>query len=359
MKNLLCICLFVVCGAAFAQETLNVYQKVRGQEFDESHPVGHLLYTDWIKELPIPQDSVKKVRIVKEKVMVKNKKGKIVTDKKGNPKTKIKKKRVVTWELKKPSEAPRFIPIQCKLGDVWVKRADLARFKQASVDLSGEYVSATGSVILKKSPTNPRYFTIIIRNGPVSGRAELEASNVELHESNGHARMTYTEDGCTVDISVVSRQVKVAERGCADYAVGNYKLEGEYNEYKGNHRVTETFKMPEQSFSYKKYLWCASGFDSCEKVKDDNGTVTITWSKDGNGFVERSTGEDVHVYRPFEYVIAHKRDYYNGEKPIAIKTKRTDMSGEWMIWYFYPKAERFKMVRAGMREDSEYMEIYE
>ena len=35
------------------------------------------------------------------------------------------------------------------------------------------------------------------------------------------------------------------------------------------------------------------------------------------------------------------------------------MSGEWMIWYYYPKAERLKMVRAGMREDIAYMEIYE
>jgi uncharacterized protein YndB with AHSA1/START domain len=242
---------------------------------------------------------------------------------------------------------------------VWVKRADLARFKQASLDLSGEYASSTGSVILKKSPTNPRYFSFTIQNGPFGGRAELEASNVELRESNGHARLTYTEEGCTVDIAIADRKVRVAQRGCSEYNVGNYKLEGEYNTYKGNRRVVETFNMPEQSFKYKKYLWCGSGFDSCEKVKDDNGTVTITWSKDGNGFIERAAGEDSHIYRPFEHVIPHKRDFYNGEKPIAIKTKRTDMAGEWMIWYFYPKAERFKMVRAGMREDIAYMEIYE
>ena len=30
-----------------------------------------------------------------------------------------------------------------------------------------------------------------------------------------------------------------------------------------------------------------------------------------------------------------------------------------MFWYFYPKAERFKMMRAGMREETAYMEIYE
>lgn len=360
MKKILIsvICLALFASFSFAQESLSVYKKNRGQ-IDENTPVGSLLFTDYIKELPIPMDSVKKVTVVKEKVVVKDKKGRVKKDKKGNPKTKMQRKRVVTWEKVQPSEPPRFVPIQCKLGEVWVKRADLARFKQASLDLSGEYASSTGSVILKKSPTNPRYFSFTIQNGPFDGRAELEASNVELRESNGHARLTYTEDGCTVDIAIADRKVRVAQRGCTEYNVGNYKLEGEYNTYKGNRRVVETFNMPEQSFKYKKYLWCGSGFDSCEKVKDDNGTVTITWSKGGNGFIERAAGEDSHIYRPFEHVIPHKRDFYNGEKPLAIKTKRTDMAGEWMIWYFYPQAQRFKMVRAGMREDTAYMEIYE
>ena len=360
MKKILIsvVCLALFASFSFAQESLSVYKKNRGQ-IDENTPVGSLLFTDYIKELPIPMDSVKKVTVVKEKVVVKDKKGRVKKDKKGNPKTKMQRKRVVTWEKVQPSEPPRFVPIQCKLGEVWVKRADLARFKQASLDLSGEYASSTGSVILKKSPTNPRYFSFIIQNGPFGGRAELEASNVELRESNGHARLTYTEDGCTVDIAIADRKVRVAQRGCSEYNVGNYKLEGEYNTYKGNRRVVETFNMPEQSFKYKKYLWCGSGFDSCEKVKDDNGTVTITWSKDGNGFIERAAGEDSHIYRPFEHVIPHKRDFYNGEKPLAIKTKRTDMAGEWMIWYFYPQAQRFKMVRAGMREDTAYMAIYE
>ena len=360
MKKILIsvVCLALFASFSFAQESLSVYKKNRGQ-IDENTPVGSLLFTDYIKELPIPMDSVKKVTVVKEKVVVKDKKGRVKKDKKGNPKTKMQRKRVVTWEKVQPSEPPRFVPIQCKLGEVWVKRADLARFKQASLDLSGEYASSTGSVILKKSPTNPRYFSFIIQNGPFGGRAELEASNVELRESNGHARLTYTEDGCTVDIAIADRKVRVAQRGCSEYNVGNYKLEGEYNTYKGNRRVVETFNMPEQSFKYKKYLWCGRGLDSCEKVKDDNGTVTITWSKDGNGFIERAAGEDSHIYRPFEHVIPHKRDFYNGEKPLAIKTKRTDMAGEWMIWYFYPQAQRFKMVRAGMREDTAYMEIYE
>ena len=193
MKKILIsvFCLALFASLSFAQESLSVYKKNKGQ-IDESAPVGSLLFTDYIKELPIPMDSVKKVTVVKEKVVIKDKKGNVKKDKKGNPKTKMQRKRVVTWEKVEPSEPPRFVPIQCKLGEVWVKRADLARFKQASLDLSGEYASATGSVVLKKSPTNPRYFSFTIQNGPFGGRAELEASNVELRESNGHARLTYT-----------------------------------------------------------------------------------------------------------------------------------------------------------------------
>ena len=360
MKNFLSTIFFVAVFStfAFSQETLNVYKKT-ASGVDESNPIGTLVFTDQIQELPIPMDSVKKVTVVRERVEVKDRKGNVKKDKKGRPKTKLQRRRVETWVKVEPKEPPRFVPIKCKLGEVWVKRADLARFQQASIDLSGEYASGTGSVVLKKSPTNPRYFSFTIQNGPFGERAELEASNVELREANGHARLTYSEEGCTIDIAVANRKVKVAQKGCNDYNAGNYKLEGEYNNYKGNRRVVDTFNMPEQSFKFKKYLWCGSGFDSCEKVKDDNGTVTITWSKGGNGFIEREAGGDVHTYRPFEHVIPHKRDFYNGEKPVAIKTKRTDMAGEWMIWYFYPKAERFKMVRAGMREDTAYMEIYE
>ena len=150
MKKILIsvVCLALFASFSFAQESLSVYKKNRGQ-IDENAPVGSLLFTDYIKELPIPMDSVKKVTVVKEKVVVKDKKGRVKKDKKGNPKTKMQRKRVVTWEKVQPSEPPRFVPIQCKLGEVWVKRADLARFKQASLDLSGEYASSTGSVIRK------------------------------------------------------------------------------------------------------------------------------------------------------------------------------------------------------------------
>ena len=97
MKKFFFICLFafVTCGITFAQESLNVYKKVRGQ-IDESSPVGSLVFTDWIRELPIPLDSVKKVTVVKETVPVKDKKGNIKKDKKGRPKTKVQRRRVVT-----------------------------------------------------------------------------------------------------------------------------------------------------------------------------------------------------------------------------------------------------------------------
>ena len=357
LKKFLILALFFFVASAFSQESLNFYRKNVGV-VDESNPVGTLIQSDWIKENPIPPDSVKKYRYVKDTVYV-MKKGKQVLDKKGKPKFKIKKKKVAYWEKVEPTEPPKFVPISCKLGDLWVKRADLARFKQAAQDLSGVYASATGSVTLKKSPTNPRFFTVIIQNCPFGGRAELEAGNVEAREANGKARLTYSEEDCTLDIAVVNRKVKVVQRGCEAYNAGSYTLEGDYDTYKGNRRVVDTFNMPEQSFTYKYYQWCDSGFDSCKEEKDENGKVTITWSKGGNGFIERMAGDEVHTYRPFEHVIPNKRDFFEGEKPLVIKSKRTDISGEWWVWYFYPKAKRFKMVRAGMREDIAQMEIYE
>ncbi len=358
LKKFFVIAFVLMVTVAFSDDALFVYKKV-GNEIDESTPAAKLYKADWVKELPIPPEKVQKVTWVKEKEEVRDKKGNVVKDKKGKPKTKVKKRKVVTWVEKEPSEPPKFVPIDCKFGKLWAKRADLARFQQESKDISGEYASKTGSVFLRKSPTNPRYFNVIIQNGPEGNRAEIEMGNLEIRETNGHARLSFQEDGCNVDIGLNNFQVKVVQRGCNDYNAGPYKLEGEYNVYKGNTRKVDTFNMPEQEFKFKKYLWCGSGFDSCEKVKDDNGPVTITWSKGGNGFIERKAGEDVHTYRPFEHVIPHKRDFYKGEKPVIIKTKRTDMAGEWMFWYFYPKAERFKMMRAGMREETAYMEIYE
>lgn len=358
LKKFLFSVLFVFTAFAFSQETLSVFRKYQNT-VDESNPAGSLIVSDWIKELPPPQDSVKKFRFEKDTVYV-MKKGKKVYDKKGKPKFKVKKKKVYYWETVESSEPPKYLPIQCKFGDdLWVKRADLARFKQASQDLSGVYASNSGTVTLKKSPTNPRLFTVVIQNGPFGNRAEFEASNVEARESNGNIRMSFSEEDCTVDIAVVNRKVKVAQRGCTAYNVGSYTLEGDYNTFKGNRRAVETFNFPEQSFTYKYFKWCDSGFDSCKEEKDENGKVTVTWSKGGNGFIERKAGDEVHTYRPFENVIPHKRDFFKGEKPLVIKTKRTDISGEWWIWYFYPKAERFRMVRAGMREDIAQMEIYE
>lgn len=358
LKHFFLFSILFCVALAFSQETLPVYKKVKGK-INEDAPVGELNRSDWIKELPIPQVKVKKVSWVKETVQVKDKKGKVVKDKKGNPKTKVKKKKVVKYVMEDPKEPPKFVPIDCKIGQVYAKRSELARFQQESLDLSGEYASATGSLFLKKSPNNPGKFTVTIQNGPLGDRAEIEMSDIVMEETGNKGRLSYKEEGCSLDISIVNRKVTVMQRGCTDYNSGNYKLEGEYSTYKGNTRRVDTFVMPEKTLKFKKYFWCGSGFDSCEKVKDDNGTVYITWSKDGKGFIERKAGEDVHVYRPFEHMIPRKRDFYKGEKPVVIKTKRTDMAGEWMIWYFYPKAERLKMVRAGMNEETAYMEIYE
>ena len=358
LKRIFCLIVILFVTFAIAQETLPVYKKVKN-EVDENSPMGQLSKSDWIKELPIPKEKVKKVTWAKETVEVLDKKGRPVKDKKGRVKTKVKRKKVETWVEVDSKEPPKFVPIECKMGTVWVRRAELARFQQESLDLSGEYASATGSVYLKKSPNNPKRFDVVIQNGPENNRAEIEMGNLEIRESGINARFAYQEEGCTVDIAVTGRKVKVAQRGCNEYNAGQYKLEGDYDNYKGNTRKAVRFNMPEVQLKYKKFFWCGSGFDSCEEMKDENGAVYITWSKGGNGFIERKAGETVHTYRPFEHVIPHKREFYRGEKPIAIKTKRTDMAGEWMIWYYYPKAERFKMVRAGMREDIAYMEIYE
>ena len=139
------ILISLCCSLSFAQETLTVYKKT-ATGIDENTPAGSLVFTDQIRELPPPMDSVKKVIVVKDSIEVKDRKGNVKKDKKGRPKYKVKKRRVTIWEKVEPKEPPRFVPIQCKLGEVWVKRADLARFQQASIDLSGEYASSTGSV---------------------------------------------------------------------------------------------------------------------------------------------------------------------------------------------------------------------
>lgn len=319
MKKIALLFLLLGASGAFCEETLSVYRLDKRNRVVET-PAGELTKADWVRPLSVPKE-------------------------RGN---------------RGSNEPPRYVPVSCKLGTVYVKRADLARFEQESGDLSGEYASSTGSVFLKKSPNNPKRFNVVIQNGPAGNRAEIEMGDLEIHATGRLSRFSYSEDGCIVDIGVTpDRQVKVAQRGCGEYNAGGYKLEGLYGVYKGNPRMAENFSMPEQTFKFRKYLWCGSGFDSCEEVEDEKGTVYITWSKGGNGYIERRVGDDVHLYRPFEHVIPHKRDFFKGEKPIAVKTKRTDIAGEWMIWYFYPAAGRIRMVRANMREDTAYMEIYE
>ena len=350
MKKILLVVLVILTASAFAQMKLNVYKKIDGN-IDENRPLGYLMSSDAIKELPIPKDRIEHESFVdvQEKVRGKNGKYKTVT----------KKQRVVTYEEVEPKAPPRYVPVNCKFGDVWVKRSELDRFMQEYADLSGEYVSETGRVVLKSSPSNASRFNIIVQNGKDDNVAEIEMGNLEKKNINGHARFVYQEEGCAVGVDVFNRVVRVAQRGCEDYNVGEYTLAGNYPTFKGNNRIVETFNLDSYSFSYPKYLWCASGFDTCEPLKDEHGIVNITWSKDGHGTIERKAGNTVHTYRAMERVIPHKRDFYNGEKPIAIKTKRTDMSGEWMNWYFYPRAGRFKMMRSGQRHDAAYMEIYE
>ena len=161
LKRIFCFIAALFVTYALAQETLPVYRKI-GNEVSESAPVANLSKSDWIKELPIPKEKVQKVSWVRETVEVTDKKGRPVKDKKGRVKTKTKKKKVVTWVEQDPKEPPKFVPIDCKYGNVWVRRAELARFQQEALDLSGEYASATGSIFLKKSPNNPKRFDVVI-----------------------------------------------------------------------------------------------------------------------------------------------------------------------------------------------------
>ena len=350
MKKIVLVVLALFSASSFAQMKLDVYKKING-EIDENRPLGYLMSSDALKELPIPKDRIPHETYVdvQEQVRVGKNKFKTVT----------KKQKITTYEEVEPKAPPRYVPVNCKFGDVWVKRSELERFMLEYTDLSGEYVSETGRVVLKSSPSNASRFNIIVQNGKNDDVAEIEMGNLEKKNINGHARFVYKEDGCAVGVDVYNRVVRVAQRGCEDYNAGEYTLAGNYPTFKGNNRIVETFNLDSYSFSYPKYLWCASGYDTCEPLKDEHGTVNITWSKDGHGTIERRAGNSVHTYRAMERVIPHKRDYYMGEKPIALKTKRTDMSGEWMNWYFYPRAGRFKMMRSGQRFDAAYMEIYE
>ena len=72
------------CSLSFAQETLTVYKKT-ANGIDENTPAGSLVFTDQIRELPPPMDSVKKVMVVKDTIEVKDRKGNVKRDKKGRP----------------------------------------------------------------------------------------------------------------------------------------------------------------------------------------------------------------------------------------------------------------------------------
>ena len=131
-----------------------------------------------------------------------------------------KKQKVVTYEDVELKAPPRYVPVNCKFGDVWVKRSELDRFKQEYADLSGEYVSQTGRVILKSSPSNASRFNIVIQNGKNDSVAEIEMGNLEKKNINGHARFVYKEEGCAVGVDLFNRVVRVAQHGCEDYNVG-------------------------------------------------------------------------------------------------------------------------------------------
>lgn len=332
--------LFLLLSVAFlfAEETLPVYQKGNAK----SRILGNLGASDKVVELPIPPKKKKVVEYVKQK----------------NSK---KKKRVVKYVNVEPKEPPEFIPVKTKFAKKgFVRRADFSRFKERAKDLSGVYSSATGSVVLSKSPNSPERFNIRIQNGPENGRAEIEMGNIPARNVSGHMRFSYSEPGCNLEVDLFERKVRVAQKGCEEYNSKVASLSGNYESYAEYRHRAEVFRDKEFRISFKKFTWCPEGPASCEKIRDEEDcTVEIVWSKDSQGIIERRCGEMVHKYRPMERMIPHKSDFYREEKPVMLKTKRTDMANEWMVWSYYPKAQRFKMVRLGARPDIAYTEIYE
>lgn len=338
MKRFLFL-LVIPMAFLYAGETLPVYQK----ENPDSKVLGLLLASDKVVELPIPPKKKKVVKYVRQK----------------NSK---KKKRVIQYVNEETKEPPEFIPVKTKFAKKgFVRRADLARFKERAKDLSGIYSSATGAVVLSKSPNFPGKFNIRIQNGSGTERAEIEVGNIPARESaGGHTRFSYAEDGCSLEVDLFERKVRVAQKGCEEYNAPGSSLSGNYETYSEYRHRAEVFRDREFSASFKKFTWCPEGPNSCERIRDEGDcTVEIVWSKDSQGMIERRCGEMVHKYRPMERMIPHKRDFFHGEKPVMLKTKRTDMAGEWMVWAYYPKASRFKMFRLGARPEIAYTEIYE
>ena len=329
--------LFSSVAFLFASQNLTVYKK----DNPASKIIGTLSFIDSIEELPIPPKKQKKVKYVYDK-------------------KKKQKKKVVKYVEVEQKEPPEYVPVKTKFGKGFVRRADLARFKEKASDLSGSYYSKTGVVILEKSPNFPGKFNVTILNGPENARAEIAAGNVTIKQYGPKSRFQYKEENCQIDLELFERKIQVVEHGCEEYHTEQFQFAGFYDRFEILKRKAESFKAPEQSFTFKKFVWCPEGPASCEKIRDEEDcSVKIVWSVNGSGMIERRCNESVHKYRPFERMIPGKKDFLNGEKPIMLKTKRTDMSSEWMVWYFYPKAERFKMIRLNTRPDIAYTEIYE
>jgi hypothetical protein len=134
LKKIVLVVLALFSASSFAQMKLDVYKKING-EIDENRPLGYLMSSDALKELPIPKDRIPHETYVdvQEQVRVGKNKFKTVT----------KKQKITTYEEVEPKAPPRYVPVNCKFGDVWVKRSELERFMLEYTDLSGEYVSET------------------------------------------------------------------------------------------------------------------------------------------------------------------------------------------------------------------------
>ena len=57
MKKFVLVVLALFFASSFAQMKLDVYKKING-EIDENRPLGYLMSSDAVKELPIPKDRI-------------------------------------------------------------------------------------------------------------------------------------------------------------------------------------------------------------------------------------------------------------------------------------------------------------
>ena len=101
MKKILLVLSMFLSVGSFAQMKLDVFKKING-EIDENRPLGYLMSSDAIKELPIPKDRIEHESFIDVPEKVRGSNGKYTTI--------TKKQKVVTYEEVELKAPPRYVP---------------------------------------------------------------------------------------------------------------------------------------------------------------------------------------------------------------------------------------------------------